>query len=292
MTLYRSAQARNRFLAHYEKALDAIEPKVDRQFVPTRYGQTHIVAAGPASAPPIIAFQGLNVGAALTLGFLKPLQRHFRIYTADTIGQANFSDENDLPSDSETLAAWATDILDALSLSHAATIGISFGASVSLGLATNVPARVSGLALIVPAGLLQKLPWASIYAKVVLPRILYSVFPIRKTLPTMLGATADEMHQSEYDHFHAVLKYVRWWNYALPVPPDRERLARITAPTLVLGGDADCLFPAQNLRQAVNSSFTNHPSIIFLKGRHIPGFAERDRMNDIVHRFLLGEQVV
>jgi len=121
--------------------------------VPTRFGDTHVLVAGPSDGPPVVALQGGNVVNPLTLAWLTSLVDSCRIYAPDTIGQPGKTVGARVSANDSSLGAWTTDVLDALELPSAAFIGASYGAGVLLRLAAVAPARIKRAVFVVPARL-------------------------------------------------------------------------------------------------------------------------------------------
>lgn len=90
-SIYRTAAGEAVIKAHYEQELARLDLPVQRAVLPTRYGETHLLIAGPEGAPPILLFHGGNVTNPLTLAWFRPLAERFRIYAPDTIGHPGLS---------------------------------------------------------------------------------------------------------------------------------------------------------------------------------------------------------
>ena len=85
----------------------------------TRFGDAHVLQAGPEDGPPVVVFQGGNVVNPLTLAWFAPLVDRFRIHAPDTIGQPGKSAGARVSANDASLGEWAVDVLDGLGLARA-----------------------------------------------------------------------------------------------------------------------------------------------------------------------------
>jgi pimeloyl-ACP methyl ester carboxylesterase len=144
------------------------------------------------------------------------------------------------------LAMHYDDVLEALGLDEATVIGHSFGGMIAAELAAHYPKRVSRLVLIAPVGLWNdEYPVLDIFAVPLaeLPGVLYAD-------PSLMQAPPNVSSREDAD-VEALVTLVRGMTsvakFMWPIP-DRglaRRLDRISAPTLVVFGDADALVPAR-----------------------------------------------
>ena len=151
--MYRSAEARAAIADLYDRARRALPMATDSRRVPTRFGDTHVLMAGPEDAAPVVVFGGGNVVGPLTLGWFSPLAERFRLVAPDTIGQPGLSADRRVSGSDDSLGLWAIDVLDRLGLDQAAAIGVSYGAGVLLRVAEIAPKRLTRAAVVVPSGI-------------------------------------------------------------------------------------------------------------------------------------------
>ena len=74
--------------------------------VPTRFGESHVLVAGPVDAPAVVVFQGGNVVNPLTLTWFASLADQLRIYAPDTIGQPGKSAGTRVSANDSSLGDW------------------------------------------------------------------------------------------------------------------------------------------------------------------------------------------
>ena len=160
MRLYRSEEGFHAIMAWYEDTLARIEVPVESVFVATRFGRTHMLAAGPKEAEPVLLIPGVAGCAPLWRRQFPELSRRFRVYALDIPGQPGRSDPNPPSFLNEDYPAWLCDVLDGLGIQRAHVAGVSVGAWVAMRLAIHAPERVSSVAMLGPTGLSRaRLPW-------------------------------------------------------------------------------------------------------------------------------------
>jgi pimeloyl-ACP methyl ester carboxylesterase len=91
LSVFRSAAAQAEFSKAYEAALGLWPVPYEELAVPTRYGETHVVACGDRRAAPLVLLQPAGCGAAIWYRNAAALARDFRTYAVDTIGEVNKS---------------------------------------------------------------------------------------------------------------------------------------------------------------------------------------------------------
>ena len=70
-------------MAAYDTAL-ALWPVPYESFdVPTRFGNTHIIASGPKGAPPLVLLHATSASATMWFPNIADLSREYRVYALD-----------------------------------------------------------------------------------------------------------------------------------------------------------------------------------------------------------------
>jgi pimeloyl-ACP methyl ester carboxylesterase len=240
-SIYRSAQGEAEVLALYEKKLANLAVETQSRMVETRFGLTHVLAAGPPEAPPVMALTGISTGAPRTLEWLQPLTRNYRLYAPDPIGLPGRSTQTPIPPGDHNYGRWMADVLDGLALQRLPFIGVSFGGGILLDTACLHPECISRAALMAPAGL-TRVPFLGTAIKFFLPCLLYRCFPSRERLLGTVQPLAGNTDDYSLQVFDATLRHVKL-SVDPPGPFDKASLAGFKAPTLVLLAKSDIFVP-------------------------------------------------
>lgn len=160
MKLYRSEEGFNAIMSWYEGVLGQFEIPVESVFTETRFGRTHMLAAGPSDAEALLLIPGVAGCAPLWRRQFPDLARHFRVYALDIPGQPGLSDPNPPSFLNDDYAEWLIDVLDGLKVERAHLVGVSAGAWVAMRAAIFAPHRVHKVVMLAPTGLASaRLPW-------------------------------------------------------------------------------------------------------------------------------------
>ncbi len=207
--------------------------------VPTRFGVTHLNAAGAADLPPLILLHGFAVSSTQWYANVAPLSRHFRVYALDVVNQMGLSVCTRPLATRADCAAWLGEVLDGLGLERATLMGHSYGGWLALNLALAAPARVTRLVLLSPASAFAPIATRFLLAFlsavfVPTPRMLYW-FMQQTTTQRLVYPTAD------VEQLLAGIRAFTQSQLAGPVFAvfsDAE-LHGLHAPTLLLVGERD-----------------------------------------------------
>src|SRR5690606_27129965 len=105
-------------------------------------GSTHVIASGPANAPPLVLLHGLQATALVWRPNVEGLSRQFRVYAIDIIGQGGRSASSQLLYKRQQMTNWMCELFDALGIEQAALVGNSYGGFLALTQALLAPERV------------------------------------------------------------------------------------------------------------------------------------------------------
>jgi pimeloyl-ACP methyl ester carboxylesterase len=235
--IYRTVAGARAVEQRYRRILDGWPVPHERLTVPTREGDTFVVAWGPPDGPPVLALQGSGANAAMWLRQAPAWARHLRVYAVDVIGEPGLSAPSRPPLASGAYAAWLDDVLDGLGLGRAALVGVSLGGWLALDYATRRPARVTRLALLSPSGIGRRKVGVLLAAVLLLP---FGRWGRRRTLRLALGPEARRGTDSELAGFVQLI--FRHFRPRREVPVfDDDTLRRLTMPVLTVVGARDAM---------------------------------------------------
>jgi pimeloyl-ACP methyl ester carboxylesterase len=185
--IYRSEDGERAVRARYAEVLKRWPVENEQLRVPTRQGETFVIASGPAGAPPLVLLHGSAFNSAMWLGDVAAWSAHFRVYAVDVIGQAGASAPARPPYASDAYALWLDDVLDALSVERASFVGLSLGAWVALDYAIRRSARAASLVLLCPAGVGRETVSMFTLLFVVAPLLVLGRWGRRRAIAMTLG---------------------------------------------------------------------------------------------------------
>ncbi|HEX8996457.1 MAG TPA: alpha/beta hydrolase [Ktedonobacterales bacterium] len=249
-SLFSTAGGHAAMMRWYEHALEHAQIAYESIVVPTRFGESHLIAAGPKDAPPLVLLHGMEGNAASWRHQLVGLEGHFRLYALDIIGSAGKSVPTRLSHDNDDHAKWLGDVLTALNIEQANLAGISNGSWLVLKFAAYAPQRVARAALMSASGIVPvRFPYnlarvidgpVMSAMKDVLAGALLTRDMVRRAVSGTYVANA-EADPQEIEWFYLLAKYYRF--RFPPGPVTDAELASLTAPTLLMMGEDERFFP-------------------------------------------------
>ncbi|MBN1428037.1 MAG: alpha/beta hydrolase [Anaerolineae bacterium] len=255
-SIYRSSEGEAAIHALYDRQLAQLDITTESRMIPTRFGTTHVLVAGPQDGQPLVLLHGGNTTNPSTLGWLKPLTAKYRIFSPDTIGQPGKSAPVHVSPRDNSYGWWLADVLDGLGLAQTSLTGISYGAGILLRAAVCVPERIAKALLIVPSGIVSIPPRTMLFELVML--VAYRLAPKRKRIARIVEPMfVDEaIPNSILETTELVFQHVKI-ETEMPRNVTKEELAGFTAPTLVLAAEKDRLFPARQVITRAQQVFPN-----------------------------------
>ncbi len=283
LSIYKTPELQKDLMAIYDQRMDQWPVPYEAKYISTKYGKVHIIISGPEDAPPLILLHASAMGGWSWLYNIKGLNKYYRTYAIDTIGDAGRSELDDasiFPMNGKAYAELYTLLMDSLQVDKAVFMGASQGGFISTNMALHHPERVEKLILSGPMG------YTGTHLSVM--RILFtSMFPID---PVQKSAT-----EWAFGDNPVILKEVGDW-FALilegvisrqgrPQPFTQEQLKSLKMPVLLLLGTKDGLVGnPENAIQFVKDI----PSIQveILETGHLVSAEKPDLFNQLVIDFI------
>jgi len=250
--IYKSEAGRMAVEGQYRRALERWPVPCERRVVPTRQGDTFVIASGDSSAPPVVLLHGSGTNSAAWIRDVASFAQHYRVYAVDMIGEPGFSAPSRPPLASSAFADWLDDVWRGLNLETAAVVGVSLGGWLGLDFAVRRPHRVAALSLISPSGIGRQNH--GLLLKVGVLR-LFGTWGLLKSLALVSGRTAT-IPQPMVDALLLVFRNFRPRMERIPHLTDSD-LTTLTMPVQVIVGGDDALLDSQETCERVRRCVQN-----------------------------------
>ncbi|WP_088104217.1 alpha/beta fold hydrolase [Halalkalibacter urbisdiaboli] len=284
-TIYKSEEGKNAINQHYESYVHSLNVDVERIFVNTSYGKTHVLVAGPPEGKPVFIFQGGNCINPMTLSWFLPLLNNYRIYAPDTIGHPGYSDENRISAKDHSFAQWIEELMNYFNIDSCAFIGPSYGAGIILRLATFMPHKIDCSILVSPAGIGLGSK-AKMIKDILLPLVLFNVTSSEKHLHKITGIMSNNsMKEVDKKIIGDVFKYIKL-EQEMPKLTEKKELTNYYAPTLIIAGKHDIFFPERRLKKLAQEIIPNLIAFKTYDMGHFPSKEGLTKINSEIMTFL------
>lgn len=246
-TIYKSEKGKADVLSLYDKQLQRLSVPYREIYVETSFGQTHIIETGDMSAIPLLVFHGGNATSAYNLLACDFLLNDFHIYAVDTIGHPGKSAEVSLSHKNYDYGKWASEVISALKYERIACFAGSYGAGILAKLMCVSPKKVDKAVLYVPSGIKNAPAINSI--SMMIPMIMYWITHKRKWFEACImpmAITRDNITEDIFQTAKSSIDNAKI-KTGMPSNVNPEDMRKCLAPTFVLAGEYDCLFPGKNV---------------------------------------------
>jgi len=255
--IYKSEEGRKAIEAFYRKALERWPVANEHIVVPTRHGDTFVIACGSAGAPPVILLHGSGSNSAIWIRDVAEWAKQYRVYAIDIIGEPGFSSASRPPLRSGAYAEWMDDLWKGLGLTSASVVGVSLGGWLALDYAVRHPARVTSLSLLSPAGIGARKRLFMLKAGLML---LAGKRGVKRALSAAAGDSPVAAPVGQY--IMLIFENFRPRREAPPIRTDME-LSVLSMPLQVIVGANDAMLCAAQTRDRI-SRLVPHAEVTFL----------------------------
>lgn len=262
-SIYRSPEGERAIQAYYEDVLARWPVPHDRLSLPTRLGETFVIASGAPLAPPLVLLHGSSTNSAAWMGDVLAYSPHYRTYAVDIPGEPGKSAPARPSLKGEGYVGWLDDLLVALEVERTAIVAISLGGWIALQYAVARPERMDKLALICPGGVTA--PRASWMLRL----IVLSLFGERGMAAIKRAMFRDVPISEEVEAFMALVQaHYRPRIEAPPVFSDQE-LAKVRMPTLLVAGKKDVAFNSVKTAARLSKLLPRFQAVLLPEAGHV-----------------------
>ena len=213
----------------------------ERLTVPTRYGNTSMVAVGPEGALPLVLLPAMGVTSSMWLPNIAALSRGYRAYALDTIGDLGKStlyNQDEYPRNGKAYSEWLVDVFNELDIEQADVIGASMGGWIAMNHAIHAPERVRRIVLLGPMGLPSW--WTTLKVLSHLWKVF--LFPTQTNIDRITQwALGDnpQVREAFADFITMGAKGYSRFKLAPPLPIPDDQLRKIKSLALLMLGERD-----------------------------------------------------
>lgn len=246
-TIYKSLEGKEKILALYDSQLERLERTWSDKWVSTSFGKTHLIETGNLEGIPLLVFHGGNATTAYNLLACDFLLDDFHIFAVDTIGHPGKSAEVSLSARNYDYGKWAGEVISAIGYSSICCFGGSFGAGIIAKTMCVAPEKMERVVLYVPSGIKNAPAINSM--SMMFPMIMYWITHKDKWLKKCMlpmAVTEENITSDIYETAKLSINYSKV-KTEMPSNVSEKDMMKCKAPTLVMAGERDCLFPAKGV---------------------------------------------
>jgi pimeloyl-ACP methyl ester carboxylesterase len=255
---FRSAEAKERYLSHYESREKNWPVAWESRMVDTSYGQTFVRTSGPSDAPPLVLLPGANATSLLWRSNIEALSERYRTYALDNIYDFGRSIYTRRIETSDDFVKWLDDVFDALELQDGIRLmGLSYGGWITSQYGLRSPDRLEKAVLLAPAATV--LPFQPEFLMRGVLVLLPHRYFVRSMMYWILEDTAKNGEAGRLQVEEATenaflgLRCFKPFRLVNPTVLSDEELQSFQVPVLFLVGENEKLYPAHEAVERINS---------------------------------------
>ena len=282
--VFRSKTAEEKYLQAYAGSLTLWPTPFERSEVPGRFGLTHVLAAGPADAPPLILLHGLGVSSTSWYANIGALAGVRRCYALDYPGDVNCSVCTQPLRTRDEAVEWITGVLDLLKVERADLVGLSYGGFLAMNYVSRAPARVRRAVALCPAAVLTTV--RAEFALRLAAMILVPTDRTRNSFAQWLMEGRYSRPQLLEQQFAAGLQGARPLIRLRPVKFSDHELRNIRPRVLVLTGDREVLCDPREVVRRTRALIPHGEAESFANAGHVLPLELPELVNERMLQFL------
>jgi len=238
----------------------------------------HYVEQGDPNGPPIILLHGYSDSWVSYTRVLPLIDPKYHIYIPDQRGHG----ESDRPASGYTFPDFAGDVIafmDAKGLKRATIVGHSMGSFVAQHVATMAPHRVEKLVLVGSAPAVSNGEVNQLRLEV---GALGDPVPLKFVRDFQYSVVSRPVPDEFMDRVikESMKLPARVWRDAMAgmlAQNSTVTLSKITAPTLIIWGDRETVFPKRSDQDALRNAIPNATLKVYAGTGHCPNWEEPSR---------------
>lgn len=251
---FRSPEAKEKYLAVYEKRAKKWPVASETRMVGASYGQTFVRISGPVDGPPLVLLHGIGGNSLQWIPNIEALSGSFRTFALDNIydnGRSIYTRPIESPDD---YVKWLNELFDALGLGNNINLmGLSYGGWLTAEYALRYPTRLRKIVLLAPVCTVLPLSPQWIFRAVLcaIPHPYFTrsfLYWLSEDLARKNEAGRAFINELSDESYLALRTFKRRRLVNPTVLTDRE-LQSISVPTLYVVGENEKIYSARKAIQ-------------------------------------------
>ncbi|WP_042460103.1 alpha/beta fold hydrolase [Neobacillus dielmonensis] len=288
LTIFRKKGNKQSFIEAYDETLKLWPVPYEELMIPTCFGDTHIVAAGPMDAEPLILLHGMTFSATMWYPNIESLCMKYRVFALDTIGDVGKGKVTKIMKTRQDTVDWLNDVLYGLKITSALFAGHSMGGWLSMNYAIFAPEKVRKLILFAPASGISKIT-PKFFLKV-FPAILFpSESRIQKEIHWFVSPSfqPDEKAEKVFRQFTVSGTNCVPCQQVKPIVFPEQELQNLSTETLLLVGEDEVIYNPEKMLKKAERLLPNVTTKMIPKAGHGLTIEQYEKVNEAVMSFLL-----
>jgi pimeloyl-ACP methyl ester carboxylesterase len=297
MKVFASPKIEAEFTAAYDAALHEWPIRYDEVYIPTSFGETHVIISGPKDAIPVVLLNPGGGSVAIWRYNVEPLSQHFRTFAVDVIGEMNKSIPTRPITNYIDFTHWIVELFKGLNIKDAHIIGNSNGGFFSLNIALHLPELVQKVVLVSPAAtFIQYWPmwWHVLVPAHMIAPIIHSERLVHRAYAWLWQDFPKDESYAKLNSISKIAGYPRYRptrNSFAPRVFTDEELRQIHKPILLLIGDHEVIYdPRRAIKRAIRL-VTGLKAEIIPNANHCAQYTAPEIVNQKILEFLLNSSV-
>lgn len=283
-SIFKNEVVEKEYLLCYKKSLEKFEMDFTSHYIPTTFGETHLLRFGDTKKKPLLLLHGMTMSSTMWFPNVKHWIQERCVYAIDVMGDFGRSKQVVPINDRKSAQQWILEVLNALQFNKVDLAGHSMGGFLSLNFSLAYPDRVSKLMLYAPAGTFHKIN-LKFFTKIY-PALL---FHSEKSIDSVFrwfsgkGEPLDPVFRSQ---IIAGYRYAKPLLKVMPSVFSKEEFHGFNTPTLLLIGDKEVIYPANKVLANAKSLIPNLECHLIAGASHALTMEHAGIVNELTLHFL------
>lgn len=283
---FRTIEYQNEYYETYDESLKLINSNIVEVYVPTTFGDSHVICSGNKKNPPLVLLHAASCGSPIWYKNLPFLSQYFSVYAIDLIGESSKSILTKKMATAYDNATWLDETLNGLGLNKVHLCGLSIGGWNAANYAGYFPQKVEKLILLSPVQTFAKMH-ISFFMKI----MKMGFHPTRENVEKYIGwgnEKEEPLPDSIIKQFTISVMNMNA-NASFPKWLKKEHLLNINMPVLVLLGENEFAFSITQATKRAKSSISNLKLEIIEEASHLLPVSKPDYINHKILEFIQKE---
>jgi len=286
-SVFKHEEGKKAYHLCYDDSLAMFEMEFTSIYIPTAFGETHVLCFGDRNKKPLLLLHGMTMSSTMWYPNMKQLTQERFVYALDVMGDFGKSEPIVALKNRKDTQEWILEVLVALQLSKVDLAGHSMGGFLALNFALDYPEQVSKLLLYAPAGSFHKMSLR--FFMKIYPALLFHTEKWIDNAFRWFSGNGEPLHAVFRAQVIAGYRYGKPLLQVMPAVFSREEFHGFQVPTLLLIGDKEVIYPAKKALANAKDWIPNLEAHIIEGASHSLTIEHAEIVNEITLLFLQKE---